>query len=47
VLTDAVGLLLLVRPLRGRLVRKLENRYRRTLDTRSGGPPTEGRVIEI
>lgn len=47
VLTDAAGLLLLVRPLRGRLVRKLEERYRRTLDTRSGDPPTEGRVIEI
>jgi UPF0716 protein FxsA len=47
VLTDALGLLLLVRPVRARLVRRLENRYRRTLDTRSGGPPTEGRVIEI
>ncbi|MFW6088649.1 MAG: FxsA family protein [Gemmatimonadota bacterium] len=47
VLTDAAGLLLLVRPLRGRLVRKLEERYRRSLDTRSGGPPTESRVIEI
>lgn len=47
VLTDALGLLLLVRPVRGRLVRRLEDRYRRTLDTRSGGPPTQGRVIEI
>lgn len=47
VLTDAAGLLLLVRPLRGRFVRKLEERYRRTLDTPSGDPPTEGRVIEI
>jgi len=47
VLTDAAGLLLLVRPLRGRLVRRLEERYRQTLDRRSGGPPDEGRVIEI
>lgn len=47
VLTDAAGLLLLVRPLRARLVRRLEKRYRRTLDTRSGDPPSEGRVIEI
>lgn len=47
VLTDAFGLLLLVRPVRERLVRRLEERYRRTLDTRSGGPPTQGRVIEI
>ena len=47
VLTDVAGLLLLVRPLRGRLVRKLEERYRRTLDKPSGDPPTEGRVIEI
>lgn len=47
VLTDGVGLLLLVRPVRERLVRQLEERYRRTLDTGSGGPPTQGRVIEI
>lgn len=47
VLTDGLGLLLLVRPVRERLVRQLEERYRRTLDTRSGGPPTQGRVIEI
>lgn len=47
VLTDAAGLLLLVRPLRGRLVRALEERYRRSLNAPSGDPPTEGRVIEI
>jgi len=47
VLTDAVGLLLLVRPVRARLVRSLEDRYRRTLDAPSDGPPPPGRVIEI
>lgn len=47
VLTDAVGLLLLVRPLRARLVERLEERYRRSLGVPPGGTPPEGRVIEI
>lgn len=47
VLTDAAGLLLLVRPLRSRLVRRIEERYRRRLDVPPDGPPPQGRVIEI
>lgn len=47
VLTDAAGLLLLVRPLRSRLVRRVEERYRRKLDVPPDEPPPQGRVIEI
>jgi len=47
VLTDAVGLLLLVRPVRARLARRLEERYRRTLEASTGDPPAQGRIIEI
>lgn len=47
VLTDALGLLLLARPLRARLVKRLEERYRRTLDVPPGDTPPGGRVIEI
>lgn len=47
VLTDAAGLLLLVRPFRSRLVRRIEERYRRTLDVPPDGTPPEGRIIEI
>ncbi len=47
VLTDALGLLLLVRPLRARMVERLEERYRRTLDVPPGDTPPGGRIIEI
>lgn len=52
VLTDALGLALLVRPIRSRLVRQLEERYRRSLDTPRGTSPDDpaeiqGRVIEL
>lgn len=47
VLTDTVGLLLLVRPVRARVVRRLEERYRRSLDVPPDGTPPHGRVIEI
>ena len=47
VVTDAVGLLLLVRPIRSQLVKRLEERYRRTLDVPPDGRPPQGRVIEL
>lgn len=47
VVTDAVGLLLLVRPVRSQLVKRLEERYRRTLDVPPDGRPPQGRVIEL
>ncbi|MGD8496472.1 MAG: FxsA family protein [Gemmatimonadales bacterium] len=52
VITDTIGLLLLVRPLREALTRRLEERYRRRLnvppdDGPPGGGPTGGRIIEI
>lgn len=52
VITDTIGLLLLVRPLREALTRRLEERYRRRLnvppdDRPPDGGPTGGRIIEI
>lgn len=47
VLTDLVGLTLLVRPVRAGLVRRLEERYRRALDVPAGETPPQGRVIEM
>ncbi|MGI9038308.1 MAG: FxsA family protein [Gemmatimonadota bacterium] len=52
VLTDALGLLLLVRPIRARLVRRLEERYRARLGAPPGRSPEDsaeirGRVIEL
>ncbi|MFW6088230.1 MAG: FxsA family protein [Gemmatimonadota bacterium] len=47
VVTDVIGLLLLVRPLRTRLVERLEERYRRNLGVPRNGSPPSGRVIEI
>jgi UPF0716 protein FxsA len=51
VLTDILGLVLLVRPIRTRLVRRLEDRYRRTLGAPPSGSPDgpeiRGRVIEL
>lgn len=52
VLTDALGLALLIRPIRSRLVRRLEERYRHSLDVSAGGshddsPEVRGRVIEL
>lgn len=48
VLTDAAGLAILVRPVRARLVRYLEERYRTALERSSGDPPASGgRVIEM
>lgn len=47
ILTDVLGLSLLVRPVRARLVRRLEERYRRSLDISPGETPPQGRVIEI
>lgn len=47
VLTDAVGLALLVRPVRARLVKRLEARYRRTLEVPPEGTTSRGRIIEM
>ena len=48
VLTDLLGLSLLVRPIRAGLVRRLEARYRRIVDASAGGETSgPGRVIEI
>jgi len=48
VITDAVGLLLLIRPLRESLTRRLEERYRRRLDIPPEDPPSGGgRIIEV
>jgi len=47
VLTDAMGLLLLIRPLREALTRRLEERYRRKLDVPPEDSPPGGRIIEI
>lgn len=47
VLTDAAGLLLLIRPVREALARRLEERYRRQLGVPPEDSPPGGRVIEI
>ena len=47
VVTDAIGLLLLVRPIRSQFVKRLEERYRRTLDVPPDQRPPQGRVIEL
>ena len=48
VLTDAAGLVLLVRPIRSAVVRQLERRYGKSLEARVDGEASEGgRVIEI
>lgn len=47
VITDAIGLLLLVRPVREALTRRLEERYRQRLNVPPDDQPPGGRVIEI
>lgn len=48
VLTDAAGLVLLVRPIRSAVVRRLERRYGRRLEARIDAEASAGgRIIEI
>jgi UPF0716 protein FxsA len=47
VITDAVGLLLLVRPVREALTRRLEERYRERLNVPPDDSSPSGRIIEI
>lgn len=47
VLTDALGLALLVRPVRAGLVNRLEQRFQRGLEGPPDDPTVPGRIIEI